>query len=95
MSLLRSLASFTQLGHRVLVGPSRKGFIADYAPISNGEKPGPEIRDGGTAVAIAAAVRAGVHAVRVHDVETMRQAALIADALFGQEFRQERDEVFA
>jgi dihydropteroate synthase len=39
-------------------------------------------RTGGTAASVAAAVLAGVHFLRVHDVQTMGQAARVAHAIW-------------
>jgi dihydropteroate synthase len=80
--LLSSLGRFQKTGYRVLVGPSRKSFIAELAPNPGGERPYASDRLGGTAVAVAKCVAAGVDAVRIHDVHVMRQAALVAGALF-------------
>jgi dihydropteroate synthase len=68
-------------GQRVLVGPSRKSFIAELARKPSGEAPGVRERLGGTAAAVACACLLGAHAVRVHDVAEMRQAALIGARL--------------
>lgn len=68
-------------GLRVLVGPSRKSFIAELARSPAGEAPGARERMGGTAAAVACACMLGAHAVRVHDVAEMRQAALIGARL--------------
>lgn len=80
LALLIGTARLVATGYRVLVGPSRKSFIAELAPMANGEKPPPPGREGGTAVAVAMAVMGGAHAVRVHDVTAMRQAAFFAEA---------------
>lgn len=80
--LLSSLGRFQKTGYRVLVGPSRKSFIAELAPDPGGGRPSAQDRVGGTAAAVAMCVAAGVDAVRVHDVHVMRQAALVAGALF-------------
>lgn len=80
--LLSSLGRFQKTGYRVLVGPSRKSFIAELAPTPSGERPPADERLGGTAVAVAACVAANVDAVRVHDVHAMRQAVAVAEALF-------------
>lgn len=82
IELLSSLGRFKKNGYRVLVGPSRKSFIAELAPNPNGERPRADDRLGGTAVAVAKCVAAGVDAVRVHDVAAMRQAAIVASALW-------------
>jgi dihydropteroate synthase len=80
--LLSSLGRFQKTGYRVLVGPSRKSFIAELAPTPSGARPSADERLGGTAVAVAACVAANVDAVRVHDVHAMRQAVAVAEALF-------------
>jgi dihydropteroate synthase len=65
-------------GHRVLVGASRKSFIGELAPLASGAVPDPGQRLGGSAAAMAIAVYLGAHAVRVHDVLELRQAAEVA-----------------
>ncbi|HMI93191.1 MAG TPA: dihydropteroate synthase, partial [Polyangiales bacterium] len=79
--LLAHTAELVASGLRVLVGPSRKGFIAQTAPLPSGEKPGPLQREAGTAAALTVAVLGGAHAVRVHDVASGRQAVRVAEAL--------------
>lgn len=75
--LLARIHELVATGYRVLVGPSRKSFIAEAAPDASGAKPSPSERIGGTAAAVTAAVLGGVQAVRVHDVALMRQAVLV------------------
>jgi dihydropteroate synthase len=79
--LLSSLGAFTKSGYRVLVGPSRKSFLAELAPDPDGAPPSADDRIGGTAAAVGICVAAGVDAIRVHDVHVMRQAACVAAAL--------------
>ncbi len=79
--LLSSLGRFRKTGYRVLVGPSRKSFIAELAPNPGGERPPADDRLGGTAAAVAVCVAAGVDAVRVHDVHVMSQLVRVAEAL--------------
>ncbi len=81
VALLSSLGRFRETGYRVLVGPSRKSFIAELAPNRDGERPAPEDRLGGTAAAVVACVAAGVDAIRVHDVHAMRQVVRITQAI--------------
>jgi dihydropteroate synthase len=81
--LVGRLGGLVATGHRVLVGPSRKSFIARLAPHADGAEPAPQDRVGGTAAAVAAAVLAGAHGVRVHDVAVMHQAVRMAEALGG------------
>src|SRR5882724_10081645 len=64
------------LGRPVLVGPSRKSFLRTAV----GDRPAPE-RDWGTAAAIAAAVLAGVHIVRVHAVAVMAQVVRVSEEI--------------
>jgi dihydropteroate synthase len=59
-----------------LVGPSRKSFLE----AALGEVV-PAARDWGTAAAVAAAVFAGAHVVRVHRVAEMVQVARVADMI--------------
>jgi len=80
-ALLSSLGRFRKTGYRVLVGPSRKSFIAELAPNRGGERPSAGDRLGGTAAAIAICVTAGVDAVRVHDVYEMSQLVRVAEAI--------------
>lgn len=80
-SLLAWTDVLVATGHRVLVGPSRKSFIGELAPLASGAAPEPQQRAGGTAAALVVAVLRGAHAVRVHDVLEMRQAVLMAARL--------------
>jgi len=76
-TLIRTLGDFKCLGRPLLVGPSRKSFIGN---ITGGA---PEERLEGTAAAVTAAVLAGAHIVRVHDVGFMRRVVDMADAIAG------------
>lgn len=84
IELLSSLGCFKKTGYRVLVGPSRKSFIAEIAPTPNGERPPAADRLGGTAAAVAMCTIASVDAVRVHDVGVMRQAAAVSMAVWSR-----------
>jgi len=79
--LLSSLGRFRKTGYRVLVGPSRKSFIAELAPNPGGEPPPADERLGGTAAAVAICAAARVDAVRVHDVFAMRQLIRVTQAI--------------
>lgn len=88
LELIARTAKLVETGQPVLVGSSRKSFIAELAPGPGGERPGPLDRWGGTAATVTVAVLAGARAVRVHDVAPMRQAVLLAEAVrFAQEGR--------
>jgi dihydropteroate synthase len=60
----------------LLVGPSRKSFMAEAL----GGRPAVD-RDWGTAAAVTAAVLAGAHIVRVHAVAAMVQVVRVADEI--------------
>jgi dihydropteroate synthase len=66
----------------VLVGTSRKGFLAKtIAPLNNGADPLPGARLHATTASNVAAILAGAHILRVHDVLPALEAAAIADAI--------------
>lgn len=66
-AVMAALPELCRAGHRVLVGASRKGFLAQ-AGVRTGEARPPEGRDLATAVTSVLAAQAGAWAVRVHDV---------------------------
>ena len=74
LACLPELAS--RIGRPVLVGPSRKSFLQEAA----GGRP-PHERDWATAGAVAAAVLAGAHIVRVHAVAEMVQVVRVAEGI--------------
>src|SRR5215472_6493618 len=80
--LLRKLPLIAKLGYPLLVGTSRKGFIA--APLArNGKNVPVEERMWGTAATVTASILNGAHIVRVHDVDEMVQVARVSDAVLG------------
>lgn len=85
--VLRGLDEIVGLGHRVLIGTSRKGFLAqtlqDADPL-RAEIVDAARRDLGTAVTSALASRAGAWAVRVHDVAATRDALAVTRAWEGR-----------
>ncbi len=74
--LLRRLGEVCSLGYPVLVGPSRKSFLASLPSAL----PAAE-RLEGTLAAVAIAVEKGASIVRVHDVREARRAIEVADAV--------------
>ena len=68
--------AFLALDRPVLSGPSRKSFLR----AALGDVPAEE-RLWGTAAAVTAAVLAGSHIVRVHDVNEMVQVVRVADKI--------------
>jgi dihydropteroate synthase len=77
LEVLRRLPELKTLDRPLLVGPSRKSFIGKVLDLPVGE------RLLGTAAAVAAAVLAGAHVVRVHDVKEMVQVVRVCDAIVG------------
>lgn len=73
--LLSGLARFADLGYPILVGPSRKSFLASTSglPVSD--------RLEASLAAATSAVLSGAHVVRVHDVRETRRAISVADAV--------------
>lgn len=81
LAVLAELERLVALGLPVLVGASRKGFIAEVAPHPSGARPSPREREAGGLAVLTAAVLKGARAVRVHEVAQARQAVLVAEAL--------------
>lgn len=77
IEILRRLSVFRSLNCPILVGPSRKSFIAKIL-----HQPDPKARIWGTAAACCAAIANGANILRVHDVDEMRDVCCVADALF-------------
>ena len=89
--LLAGFGRLAQLGRPLLAGLSRKRFLAEAAARRKRELSQSEGETGGgspsqsrllpTVAGNIAAVLAGAHLVRVHDVEETRQAMAVADAV--------------
>ncbi len=78
--LLRKLPQLAKLGHPLLVGTSRKGFLG--ATLTRHGRPAPPLqRLWATAATLTASILHGAHIVRVHDVSEMVQVARVADCL--------------
>jgi dihydropteroate synthase len=86
--VLRRLPDLSHLGPRLLVGTSRKRFLTEALTESVTEtspsEPTVDRRDLATAVTSVLAARAGVWAVRVHDVAATRDALRIAQLWTGE-----------
>lgn len=87
LAALAELDRFAALGRPILVGPSRKSFLAVAAgePAARPERADASRRaaerDWSTAAAVTASVLAGAHIVRVHRVAEMVQVIRVADAI--------------
>ncbi|RYE55771.1 MAG: dihydropteroate synthase, partial [Rhizobiaceae bacterium] len=78
MQVLARLAELTQYGFPILVGASRKRFIASVTPSE------PEQRLGGSLAAHLLAALNGAAIIRTHDVYDTVQALRIASAIEGE-----------
>ena len=85
LALLRHLQALGSLGRPVLVGLSRKSFLGRLEGSGGSTHPpgGPESRLAGSLAGATAAVLAGAHMVRVHDVLETCRAVRVADAIRG------------
>lgn len=77
LEILRQVAKFRTLGCPILIGASRKSFIGHIL-----NQPDPAQRVWGTAAACCAAIAGSADMMRVHDVAEMRDACLVADAIW-------------
>lgn len=87
LALVARLHELVALGFPVLVGPSRKSFVANVAAAEEREAGGPGdvappgSRLGGTLAAVLACADRGARVVRVHDVAEARQALAVWRAI--------------
>jgi dihydropteroate synthase len=77
LALVRDLHRISALGHPVVVGPSRKGFIERVLATP--------VRDDweGAAALVSLAIAHGAQVVRVHDVRRLARVVRMADAIRG------------
>jgi dihydropteroate synthase len=81
--LLRDLDPLLELGHRVLVGASRKSFLGRLLADSDGTpRPVDQREHANTALTVLLAQR-GVWGLRVHDVRAARDAVRVLERLDG------------
>jgi dihydropteroate synthase len=84
--LLAGLPRLHELGRPLLVGLSCKGFLANLVQhVQSSDLPIPEARRVATITGNVAAILAGAHVLRVHEVQAAREAAAVADALLEAE----------
>ena len=74
--LLKHHARFAELGHAMLLGTSRKGFIGKITGVEAAAE-----RTFGTAATVAWGAANGADLVRVHDVDEMRQTLAVIEAI--------------
>ena len=75
LTLLKHLKEFQDIGHPIMIGTSRKGFIGTLlnAPVDD--------RLEGTAATVAVSIMNGANIIRVHDVKEMKRVASMVDAI--------------
>jgi len=83
-AILRNLDAFTGLGHRVLVGASRKRFLGTLLT-SAGKTAAPVERDHASLAVATLAAAAGAWGVRVHDPAATLDAVKVAAAAAGRQ----------
>jgi dihydropteroate synthase len=79
--LLAHFDELHALGYPLLAGVSRKAFLGRRLAQIYGHDVPADRRGNATLAAVTAAVLAGAHLVRVHDVKAAREAVVIADAI--------------
>ncbi len=90
LTLVRRLGELAAAGHAVLVGPSRKSFLAVVTRRAGREHAPASERLGATIAACLACAERGAAILRVHDVHEVAQALAFEAAL---ESRPQRSEV--
>lgn len=81
LELCARLDELVELGFPVLVGPSRKSFLAVVTTPPGRDQPPPDRRLGGTIAASIACAQKGAAILRVHDVAEVRQALAFTSVL--------------
>ena len=79
--LLANLDQLHTLGYPLLAGASRKSFLTRTLKATTGKEASAEARLHATLTAHTAAILAGAHLIRAHDVTAARNAAAIADTI--------------
>jgi len=82
VALVARLSLFHSLGCALLVGASRKRFLGRIAAGAGAAELAPAARLPGSLAVALAAIRAGVHIVRVHDTAETAQALRVEQALW-------------
>jgi dihydropteroate synthase len=81
LELLRRLDELSSLGRPLVIGTSRKSFLA---AIAGGAEHGPTARLAGTVASNVLALERGASVFRVHDVAPAREALAVAAATLGE-----------
>jgi dihydropteroate synthase len=83
LQIIQKLSILQALDLPILIGPSRKAFIRSLLKDADRDdiQPDMPVVETGTLAAVCVAVLNGAHIVRVHDVEDIRSALKIVDAV--------------
>jgi len=73
--ILRHLEKFKEIGHPILIGPSRKSTIGNVLNLPVND------RLEGTAASLAISISKGADIIRIHDVKEMNRVAKMSDAI--------------
>jgi dihydropteroate synthase len=84
LELIRRLGELAELGRPLLVGASRKSFLAKAVEAAGRPAPAPANRLAGSLAAVAWAAQQGAAVVRVHDVAETVQLLAVWQALAGE-----------
>ena len=74
-TIISKLRKFAEMGHTVLLGPSRKSFIGDTLNLPVDD------RLEGTLASIAISIMNGIKIVRVHDVKEVKRVVTITERI--------------
>ena len=88
-ALLAGLSRLRELGRPLLIGLSRKGFLGEAVQaVQKLDQAPAESRRIATVAANVAAILAGAHVLRVHDLQAAREAAVVADAVLSASIQE-------
>ncbi len=85
LAIINNLRFLKDLGRPILVGISRKSFIGKILNLP------PQERVEGTIASAVLSVLKGAHILRVHDVEKIRRAITVAEAIRNEDFSAQGD----
>jgi dihydropteroate synthase len=86
LAIINNLQFLEGLGRPILVGISRKSFIGKILNLP------PQERAEGTIASAILSILKGAHILRVHDVEQVKRAITVAEAITNQAFQVRPDE---
>lgn len=85
LAIINNLSFLEELGRPILAGISRKSFIGKILNLP------PQERAEGTIASAVLSVLKGAHILRVHDVEQVKRAITVAEAIMSESFAAAND----